>query len=107
VNHVPKITATVVWPDGASEPSVRPDTIYVPASNGATVIQWDCGEDVTALEICGLQDGVFSRTQSNGMVKSFTTTDKNEDTALYDYTVGATRTTGQVVHRDPKIQNGS
>jgi hypothetical protein len=101
------ITATVYWNDGAPEPAVDPATIPVPKANGATVIDWVCGQNVSALEICGLDDAVFNPAKSHGMVKKFTTTDANHDTKLYDYVVGATRTTGEIVRRDPKIQNGA
>jgi hypothetical protein len=104
---MPPVRATVSWPAGAAQPIVTPDPILVPAANGATVIQWECGENVSGLSISGLEQGVFRPTASNGMVKKFTTTDANQDASLYKYTFGATRTGGGTAEVDPRIQNGA
>jgi hypothetical protein len=104
---MPPVRATVSWPAGAAEPIVTPDPIPVPAANGATVIKWECGENVTALSIAGLDSNVFHPSASNGMVAQFSTTDANSDTTLYKYTFGATRAGGGMAEVDPRIQNGA
>lgn len=104
---MPPIRATVSWPAGASQPVVTPDPISVAATSGATVIQWQCGENVSALSIAGLDPAVFHPAASGGMVKSFSTTDANQDTKLHNYDVGATRTGGAATEGDPRIQNGA
>jgi hypothetical protein len=104
---MPPVRATVSWPDGAPEPIVTPDPISVPAAHGATVIQWVCGDNVTALSVSGLDPQVFHPASSNGMVARFSTTDANADTNQYNYNVGATRSSGQKTEHDPKIQNGA
>jgi anti-sigma factor RsiW len=104
---MPPVKATVSWPAGAAEPVVTPDPILVPAANGATVIQWESGENVSALSISGLDPGVFHPAASNGMVNKFSTTDANRDATLYKYTFGATRKGGGTAEVDPRIQNGA
>ena len=104
---MPPIRATVSWPAGAAQPVVSPDPIPVPAANGATVIQWVCGEKVSALSVSGLDSSVFNPAASNGMVNSFSTTDANRDANLYKYTFGATRSSGGTAEVDPRIQNGA
>src|SRR5512135_1466655 len=104
---MPPIKATISWPTGASQPTVSPDPIPVPAANGATVIQWECGANVSALSISGLANGVFTPTASNGMVQKFSTTDANRDGTLYKYSFGATRADGTTAEVDPRIQNGA
>jgi hypothetical protein len=104
---MPPIRATVSWPSGASQPTVSPDPIPVPAANGATVIQWECGANVSALSISGLDSNVFHPGASNGMVNRFSTTDANADSNLYKYTFGATNTSGATAEVDPRIQNGA
>ena len=104
---MPQIDAKVIWPDGQSSPSVDKDPITVPASNGATVIQWKCGTNVASFQISGLSATEFSDPASNGAVTVFTTTDQNNDPGTYTYTVTATHTTGKTASHDPKIENGS
>lgn len=103
---MPPITVTVSWPAGASGPSVDKDPIVVPQGAGATVIQWSCGENVSRLQISGLDSTVFTPAASNGMVPSFSTTDANRVAGTYNYTVAATQTSGAARDHDPKIQNG-
>ena len=78
----------------------------MPAANGATVIQWLRGDHVTGLQITGLDHAVSSTAPSNGCVNSSSTTDSNNNANLYDYTVGATHTTGKTAKHDPRIQDG-
>lgn len=104
---MPPIRATVSWPAGSSQPIVTPDPITVPAANGATVINWQCDDSISALSISGLDAGVFRPSASNGMVRTFSTTDANQDTKLYSYNVGATRAGGATAEDDPKIRNGA
>ena len=102
---MPPINATVNWDDGKSKGTV--DKIQVPASNGATVINWSCGTNVASFAISGLDDSEFSPAASNGQVTSFSTTDSNNDTNTYSYTVSATHTDGRTSSHDPKIENGT
>ncbi len=104
---MPPITATISWPAGSAQPTVSPDPINVPAASGATVIQWECGENVTALSVSGLDAAVFHPSASNGMVNKFSTTDANNNATLYKYTFGATKAGGATAEVDPKIQNGA
>ena len=103
---MPPISVTVTWPAGSPEPVVDKDPIVVPRGSGATVIRWTCGENVSKLEISGLDPEVFSPSSSNGMVESFSTTDANRVAATYTYVVAATRTGGEAAGHDPRIQNG-
>src|SRR5512147_177685 len=104
---MPPIKATISWPTGAAQPTVSPDPIPVPAANGATVIQWECGANVSSLSISGLDDTVFNPAHSQGMVRRFSTTDANRDANLYKYSFGATRADGTTAEVDPRIQNGA
>ena len=104
---MPPVTAVVSWPAAAPQPKVIPDLILVPAANGATVIQWECGENVSALSISGLDPAVFRPSSSNGLVRKFSTTDANQDANLYKYTFGARNTSGGTAEVDPRIQNGA
>jgi hypothetical protein len=103
---MPPIVVTVSWPAGAAGPTVSPDPIVVPQGNGATVIQWTCGQNVSALQISGLDTTVFSPGASNGMVNRFSTTDANRTPGEYNYDVAATQSSGHSAGHDPKIQNG-
>lgn len=103
---MPPIRVTINWPDGATAPSVDQDPIVVPASSGATVIQWVCGTNVASLSISGLDDAQFNPAASNGYGNSFSTTDANNNATLYNYTFGATHTAGHTSTHDPRIQNG-
>jgi hypothetical protein len=103
---MPPIKATVSLSAGQTQPKVVPDPIVVPEGNGATVIQWSCGENVIKLQITGLDATVFSPDSSNGMVTSFSTTDANRTPGTYNYNVAVTRATGATAGDDPKIQNG-
>jgi hypothetical protein len=103
---MPPINVTVSWPAGATEPIVDKDPIMVPQGSGATVIRWSCGENVSRLQISGLDSEVFSPASSAGMVPSFATTDANRVPGTYTYNVAATRATGARADHDPRIQNG-
>ena len=103
---MPPIDVVVSWPAGAAAPQVDKDPIVVPRGSGATVIRWSCGQNVTRLEITGLDGTVFSPASSNGMVASFSTTDANRTPDTYTYTVAATPASGTRADHDPKIQNG-
>lgn len=103
---MPPINVTVSWPVGQGEPSVDKDPIVVPQGSGATVIQWSCGENVSKLQISGLDSSVFSPAASSGMVNQFSTTDANRTPNTYTYTVAATQMTGHRADHDPRIQNG-
>ena len=103
---MPPIRVTVSWPAGATAPAVDQDPVVVPAANGATVIQWQCGDNVTSLEITGLDNAVFNPAASSGYVNQFSTTDSNNSANTYNYTVGATHSAGHRAKHDPRIQNG-
>jgi len=103
---MPQIDVTVSWPAEAAEPQVDIDPIPVPRGSGATVIRWSCGENVSRLQISGLDPTVFSPGSSNGMLPSFSTTDANRVPGTYTYTVAATRSTGASADHDPRIENG-
>jgi hypothetical protein len=103
---MPPITVTVSWPAGQAEPTVDKDPVVVPKGGGATVIQWSCGDNVSKLQIDGLDSTVFSPAASNGMVTHFSTTDANRVPATYTYTVAATQVSGGTTAHDPRIQNG-
>jgi hypothetical protein len=103
---MPPITATVSWPAGQAQPTVDKDPIVVPKGSGATVIHWVRGENVSKLQISGLDPAVFSPAASNGMVSSFSTTDANRTPNTYDYTLAATQASGASTEGDPRIQNG-
>jgi hypothetical protein len=102
---MPQINATVTWDDGKNRGSV--DKIKVPASNGATVIQWSCGDNVASFAITGLDASEFTPAQSSGQATTFTTTDRNDDSKTYSYTVSATHQDGRTSSHDPKIENGT
>jgi hypothetical protein len=87
-------------------PVVDKDPIVVPKGSGATVIQWRCGADVASLQIAGLDSTVFTPGESQGFVRSFSTTDANRVPQLCTYDVSATRTTGDTAAHDPRIENG-
>jgi hypothetical protein len=96
------IGATVNWTDGKGQ--VGPITVTM--ANGATVIQWSCGNDVASFEITGLDPAEFNPSQSNGQVTTFTTTDSADTAGDYSYTVNAVQaSTGQMSRHDPKIEN--
>lgn len=102
------INARVNWPVGQKLPSVDPNPILVPAADRNATITWQCGDNVSSLEILGLTTPEFSAAASPGFVMSFSVIDANDDTTEYSYNVGATQqTTGLVARHDPKIKNGS
>ena len=100
------IVVTVTWPQGATGPTVDIDPVVVPEGAGATVIRWDSGAGVSALQIHGLPEGVFTPATSSGLVPSFSTTDANRVAGTYTYTVSATQAGGRTAQHDPRIQNG-
>jgi hypothetical protein len=98
------IQAVVNWSVANSRGEV--EKITVPMSNGATVIQWQCGNDVASFEITGLDPTEFNPSQSTSQGPSFTTTDAADRAGEYTYTVTAVRkSTGQRSLHDPKIEN--
>ncbi|MBP7569759.1 MAG: hypothetical protein KBA95_06840 [Acidobacteria bacterium] len=103
---MPPIQVTVSWPAGAAGPTVDKDPIDVPRGAGATVIRWVCGDNVSRLQISGLDGTVFSPAASQGMVPSFSTTDANREAGTYSYTLAATQTSGDSTAGDPRIRNG-
>ncbi len=103
---MPPIEVIVSWPAGAAGPIVDKDPIDVPRGAGATVIRWRCGENVSRLQISGLDPAVFSPAASPGMVPTFTTTDANRVPGTYEYTLAATRIEGGNKAADPRIRNG-
>ncbi len=105
---MPQINATVYWDEEHNKGKVRPHHIKVPASNGATVIQWTCDPEIATFGISGLAAGEFTRTSGNGRQGTpVTTTDQNNNTTVYTYTVTATHTDGRTSSHDPKIENGT
>jgi hypothetical protein len=65
-----------------------------------------CGAGAERLSISGLDPDVFTPSASQGMVKSFSTTDANRIPQMYTYDLSAERTGGNPVAADPRIQNG-
>ena len=102
---MPPINVTVNWDNGTSK-GTAPD-IQVPSANGATVITWTCGANVASFAITGLDDEEFNPADSNGQVTRFSTTDSNNDSDTYNYTITATHQDGRVSSHDPKIENGT
>ena len=84
---MPQIDATVDWPAGQAAASVNPNPIVVPKANGATVIKWTKGDNVTTFAISGLDASQFNPVASNGQGPSFTTNDANSDSATTTYLV--------------------
>ena len=101
----PVIEVQVVWDDGSNKGTVG--DIKVPAANGPTQIKWTKGLNVASFAISGLDSTEFSPVQSNGQQPSFQTTDRNDDTNTYSYTVAATHADGRTSTHDPKIENGT
>ena len=102
---MPPINATVIWDDTLGKGTVA--DITVPAANGATVINWSCGANVASFAITGLDSSEFTPAQSNGQVTTFSTTDSNNNSQSYSYTVSATHTSGRTSRHDPRIENGT
>lgn len=103
---MPPISAPVYWDDNENKGKVDP--IKVPAANGATVINWVCGTNVSSFAISGLDPTEFGSSGSNGtQVPSYTATDRNDNTTVYHYTVDATHKDGRTSSHDPKIENGT
>jgi hypothetical protein len=105
---MPQIDATVDWPQGQAAASVNPNPIVVPRANGATVIRWTNGDNVTTFAISGLDGSQFNPVASNGQGTSFTTNDANSDSATttYSYNVVAVQTSSGLTHsHDPQVQN--
>ena len=102
---MPPINATVNWDAGQNKGTVA--DIQVPAANGATVITWTCGTNVASFAITGLDSTEFNPADSNGQVTRFTTTDTNDNSQTYNYTVNATHQDGRTSSHDPKIENGT
>jgi hypothetical protein len=105
---MPQIDATVDWPEGQTAASVNPNPIVVPKTNGATVIKWTKGDNVTTFAISGLDGSQFNPVASNGQGPSFTTNDANSDSTptTYSYNVVAVQTSSGLTHsHDPQVQN--
>jgi hypothetical protein len=105
---MPQINATVDWPEGQPAASVNPNPLVVPKANGATVIKWTKGDNVTTFAISGLDGSQFNPVASNGQGTSFTTNDANSNSVMteYSYNVSATQaSTGNTHSHDPKIHN--
>lgn len=105
---MPIINVTVDWPAGQAAATVSQNPIVVPKANGATVIKWTCGDNVTSLAISGLDASQFNPVDSNGQGPSFTTNDANSNSVMttYSYNVSATQTsTGRTHSHDPQVQN--
>ena len=102
---MPPINATVNWDVGQNKGTVA--DIQVPATSGSTVITWTCGANVASFAITGLDATEFSPSDSNGQGTRFTTTDTNDNSQTYNYTVTATHQDGRVSSHDPKIENGT
>jgi hypothetical protein len=105
---MPQINATVDWPEGQTAASVNPNPIVVPKANGATVIKWTNGDNVTTFAISGLDGSQFNPVDSNGQGTSFTTNDANSNSAMttYSYNVVAVQTSSGRTHsHDPQVQN--
>lgn len=101
----PIIEVQVVWDDGSNKGTVR--DIEVPAANGPTQIKWTRGANVASFSISGLDSTEFSPAQSNGEGPSFQTTDRNDNTNTYSYSVAARHADGRTSTHDPKIENGT
>ena len=105
---MPQINATVDWPEGQTAASVNPNPIVVPKANGATVIKWTNGDNVTTFAISGLDGSQFNPVSSNGQGTSFTTNDANSNSVMttYSYNVVAVQTSSGRTHsHDPQVQN--
>jgi hypothetical protein len=105
---MPQINVTVDWPEGQAAASVSQNPIVVPKANGATVIKWTNGVNVTTFAISGLDGSQFNPVASNGQGTSFTTNDANSDSVMttYSYNVIATQTSsGYTPSHDPQVQN--
>jgi hypothetical protein len=104
---MPQVNATVNWDSTTNGPVVSPNPIQVPTSNGATVIQWSAGQDVTGFQITGLNTTEFTVPQNNNPVTVFTVTDKADAVGTYTYSVTATHSSGRTAKHDPDIENTS
>ena len=105
---MPQINVTVDWPEGQTAASVSQNPIVVPKANGATVIRWTNGVNVTTFAISGLDGSQFNPVASNGQGTSFTTTDANSNsvTTTFSYNVVAVQTSSGRTHsHDPQVQN--
>ena len=100
----PPISALVTWDATLNKGTVA--DISVPAANGATVIQWSCGQNVANFTISGLDANEFTPASSGNDVSTFATTDRADMAGDYTYTVAATHAlTGERSSHDPKITN--
>jgi hypothetical protein len=104
---MPQIDVTVNWDATNNKPVVSQNPIVVPAANGATVIQWTNGSEVTNFQITGLDSNEFTYPNNNNPVTVFTATDKNNAAGTYSYNVTATHQSGLQGKHDPEIENGS
>lgn len=89
-----------------SNGTVSPDPYDVGSSPNVS-IKWCAGSGVVGFTITGLNSSEFNPTSSNSCVTSFTTTDVNNDSNDYSYTVEICDDAGNVLYRfDPTIKNG-
>jgi hypothetical protein len=102
---MPPINAIVTWDDGSEKGTVA--DISVPKANGATVITWTCGPNVSEFKIKGLDKEEFSPHHMEHHRTTFSTTDKNDKSGTYTYTVNAKHIDGRESSHDPKIENGT
>ena len=100
----PQIPVQITW-DATAQKGVAPD-IQVPASNGPTQIKWTASSDIASFTITGLDSSEFSPAQSSGQ-NPFISTDRNDNSNTYNYTINATHNDGRTSSHDPKIENGT
>lgn len=103
---MPQIDVTVNWDATNNRPTVSQNPILVPTANGATVIQWTNGANITNFQITGLDTNQFTYPSNSNPVTTFTATDKNSAVGTYSYTVTATHSSGLQGRHDPDIENG-
>jgi hypothetical protein len=101
----PIIDVQVTWDAGSNKGTVG--DIVVPASNGPTQIQWTAGPNVASFTINGLDPNEFTPSTMPTARTSFLTTDRNDNSNTYNYTVAATHVDGRTSSHDPKIENGT
>jgi|GEM_PF-6022852 hypothetical protein len=100
------VIAHVDWPEGAPNPTVKPEPIYA-GTEPNVVIRWYASERVQFFSIEGLTSQQFNPTESGANVICFSTTDFNTDGRQeHSYVVTATNLAGDTKTIDPKIQNG-
>ena len=102
------ITAAVLWPSGAQEPTVAPIKVDTKL-NDPVVIVWVCSPEVVKFTLTELNKDEFTPTSSLSDSVVFAALDHNtSDAAPYHYRVTATRIDGftNTNPHDPRIENG-